>query len=105
MQKSRLAVLAAVLLAVAFGALLARAIPSAKAGGGWSCYVVDRFPDMKAAAEWKGAVQAAEGLNTIAAGTAAGTLLSLNYPTGSTAGAVLMNAQKGTVDVLCVKGD
>ena len=83
----------------ALGALAQSLVPRANAGdGGWQCYVVDRFPDMKEAAAWKGAVNYTTALNQVAANAAAGTVLNANYPVSSMGG-----TQVGGAPVLCVK--
>ncbi len=75
-------------------------IPAAQAGaGGWQCYVVDRMPDMKAAAEWKGAVAYTTGLNEVASGSPVGTVINANYPT---AGGMYGSGSSGA-PILCVK--
>ncbi len=84
----------------ALGALATSLMPTARAGdGGWQCYVVDRMPDMKAAAEWKGAVNYTTGLNQVAAGAPAGTVLNANYPTS---GGMYGTSGSGA-PILCVK--
>ena len=75
-------------------------IPIARAGSGsWQCYVVDRMPDMKAAAEWKGAVNYATGLNEVAGSAPAGTILNGTYPTS---GGMYGTGSSGA-PILCVK--
>ncbi|MDP2309887.1 MAG: hypothetical protein Q8P18_27965 [Pseudomonadota bacterium] len=75
-------------------------IPAARAGaGGWQCYVVDRMPDMKSAAEWKGAVNYTTGLNEVAANAPAGTILNGTYPTS---GGMYGSGSSGA-PILCVK--
>lgn len=89
------------LLLFGLGATASYVIPMAHAGsgGGWQCYVVDRMPDMKAAAEWKGAVNYATGLNEVAAGSPAGTILNGTYPTS---GGLYGSGSSGA-PILCVK--
>ena len=89
---------------VLFGLGIAAAsiIPTARAGasaGAWQCYVVDRMPDMKAAAEWKGAVNYATGLNEVASSAPAGTILNGTYPTS---GGMYGSGTSGA-PILCVK--
>jgi hypothetical protein len=75
-------------------------VPQARAGSGaWQCYVVDRMPDMKSAAEWKGAVNYATGLNEVASGAPAGTILNGTYPTS---GGMYGSGSSGA-PILCVK--
>lgn len=59
--------------------------------GGWGCYVVDRFPDPRVAADWESARYIKEGLDQVAPTTAAGTILTITPKSG------------GYADVLCVK--
>ncbi len=91
-----------ILAGIGISSLMEKVVPSAQAEGvGWQCYTVDRFDDLKDAQTWKGAKMAAEGLNQVAAHTAPGTLLELNFPTGGSWGG--WGAAKGSVGVLCVK--
>lgn len=80
--------------------LAARSIlPAAHAdAGGWQCYVVDRFPDMKAAAEWKGAVNYTTAMNQVAPNSPAGTVLMATYPVSSMGG-----TQVGGAPIVCSK--
>lgn len=67
----------------ALGLGLPSLVSRASAGdGAWQCYVVDRMPDMKAAAEWRGAINYATGLNEVAAGAPTGTIITTTYPAG-----------------------
>ena len=59
--------------------------------GAWGCYVVDRFPDVKAAAEWSGSVNVKQGLDQVAPNAAPGTILTITPKPG------------GYPDVVCVK--
>ena len=59
----------------------------------WSCYVVDRFPDVRDAAEWSGAQDIRKGMDQVAPAVAAGTIVTLPAKTGSGSNAA----------VLCVK--
>ena len=67
--------------------------------GGWQCYVVDRMPDMKAAAEWKGAVAYTTGLNEVASGSPVGTVINANYPTAGG----MYGSGSSSAPILCVK--
>ena len=82
------------------GMAATQVVPFARAGGGaWQCYVVDRMPDMKAASEWKGAVNYATGLNEVAGASPAGTILNGTYPTSGG----MYGASGGGAPILCVK--
>jgi hypothetical protein len=59
--------------------------------GAWGCYVADRFPDARAAAEWSGSVAVKQGLDQVAPMAATGTILTI-APKGG-----------GYPDVICVK--
>lgn len=74
----------------------------AEAGGGWTCYVTDRFPDMDEAASWKGSVKMAEGLNQVAGHVAAGEILVTELPVIKGWGGYGGNSQ-GAPSVVCVK--
>lgn len=50
--------------------------------GSWQCYVIDRLPDAKAAADWKGSKSLSDGLNAVAPGAASGTVMFMQYPVG-----------------------
>jgi hypothetical protein len=83
----------------AAGAALPSIVSRARAGdGAWQCYVVDRMPDMKAASEWKGAINYATGLNEVAAQAAPGTIITTTYPAGGG-----MYAASSGAPILCVK--
>ena len=84
--------------AIALGATLAQHLVSEAHAdpGAWQCYVVDRFPDMQAAAGWKGAVKYTEALNLVAAGAPTGTILTTEYPASG-------QTQTGNPPILCVK--
>ncbi|MFZ5476145.1 MAG: hypothetical protein ACOZNI_05165 [Myxococcota bacterium] len=69
------------------------------AGGGWQCYVVDRLPDTKAAMDWKGAKNATDGLNAVSPGSAAGTILTVQYPTSGSG----WSGTQSDVGLICVK--
>ena len=77
---------------MALGATAATWMPAAEAGttGGWSCYVMDRMPDVVSASEWRHARSYAEGLNAAAPHAASGTVV----PTFA-----------GTSAMMCVKGE
>lgn len=47
---------------------------------GWSCYIADRFPDVAAAREWRGAKETEQGLNAVAAHVPSGTVITVDYP-------------------------
>jgi len=74
--------LSLVVSVLALGVALGAAIPSATAEetGGWACYIGDKFPDVKAAGEWRGAVRVAEGLNQAASHVDRGTVITVPYP-------------------------
>ena len=74
----------------------------ATAGDGWNCYVTDRFPDMDAAASWKGSIKMAEGLNQVARHSPSGTMMVLELPVVKGWGSYGGNSQ-GAPSVLCVK--
>jgi hypothetical protein len=81
------------------GMFAQKLVPQAQAGAGlWQCYVVDRFPDMKAAAEWKGAVNYTTALNQVAPATTAGTVMMATYPVSAMGG-----SQVGGAPIVCVK--
>ena len=63
----------------------------------WQCYVVDRFPDTQAAADWRGAKNYTTALNTIAPNAATGTILNGDYPASN------WGNQTGNAPILCVK--
>lgn len=89
-----------VLAGLVVGVFAAQGISLARAAdGGWQCYVVDRLENPKDAGEWKGAVEVAQGLNSVAASVAAGTLLSVQYPVTSGFGGGLQS----DVGLICVK--
>jgi hypothetical protein len=74
--------------AVAVPATVSRAqAPSGK----WGCYVADRFPEVRAAADWGGAVKIKQGLDEAAASVPAGAILAINP------------GNVGYPDVICVK--
>ena len=78
-------------------------VPESSAGdGGWTCYVVDRFPDMDDAANWKGSVKITDGLNKVASHVPSGEMLVLELPVtkGPTFGG---SSSEGAPSVLCVK--
>lgn len=82
------------------GLTVADHLPRAHAGSGaWQCYVVDRLPDTKEAASWRGAKSTTEGLNAIAPGAAAGTVLSIQFPTAAAG----FSGTQSDVALLCVK--
>jgi len=80
--------------------LAARGMPAAQATetGIWTCYVVDRLPDVKDASDWKGAEATSKGLNATAPHAPSGTVLSVNYPTAQSFG-----SNRSDVGMLCVK--
>ncbi len=67
---------AALLVAIGFVTLPA----TANETGEWACYIGDKFPDVKAAAEWRGATKVTEGLNQTASHAARGTVITVPYP-------------------------
>ncbi|MCP4805602.1 MAG: hypothetical protein GY913_10980 [Proteobacteria bacterium] len=76
-------------------------IPTAQAEAGlWGCYVVDRLPDVKEAMGWKGATNTADGLNKVATSSPAGTILTVQYPTG---GGGWSGSTQSDVGLICVK--
>lgn len=76
-------------------------IPTAQAEAGlWGCFVVDRLPDVQEAMDWKGAKNAAEGLNKVAATSPSGTILTVQYPTG---GGGWSGSTQSDVGLICVK--
>ncbi len=87
------------LLGLIGGGLASRLVPSANAGGGWQCYVVDRLPDEAKAADWRGAKNVTDGLNKVSPGSPSGTLLTLQYPTAGAAWA----GGGGDVGLICAK--
>lgn len=92
------------LLLLAFGLLaglyVSDHLPQAQAAAGaWQCYVVDRLPDQKEAASWRGAKSTTEGLNAIAPGAPAGTVLSIQFPTAAAG----FSGTQSDVALLCVK--
>ena len=83
----------------ALGFLVATLISDASAqnAGEWQCLVVDRLPDTKDAAAWRGAVKYTEGLNAIASHAPAGTVITGDYPSGGGQG------YRQVAPVVCVK--
>jgi hypothetical protein len=69
------------LVGIALGCGASAVAPVAKSWaqpqGHWSCYVVDRFPDVQEAADWDGAANITKGLNKVATQVAPGTILAL----------------------------
>jgi hypothetical protein len=63
---------------------------SAVQNGAWRCFVIDRFPDVQDAADWKGARNMTDGMNQVATNAAAGTVISAYW-------------NSGTSSVVCVK--
>ncbi len=59
--------------------------------GQWSCYVADRFPDPREAADWSGAIALKQGLDQVAPASPPGTILAITPKSG------------GYADVVCVK--
>jgi hypothetical protein len=91
-----------VLAGLVGGYALSSHFPKAEAGaGGWACYVVDRLPDPKAAADWKGAKAVTEGLNTLSSATPSGTVLSVQYPVSGAAG--FGGSVQSDVGLICIK--
>lgn len=70
------------LLGIALGCGVSAVAPVAKSWAVpqsyWGCYVVDRFPDVQAAADWPEAREITTGLNKVAAHVATGTILALH---------------------------
>lgn len=91
---------ALVVLALFAGFGASSLVQKAEAGGGWTCYVVDRLPDEAKAADWRGAVNVAEGLNKVSPGSPAGTLLTVQYPT---AGGGWGGTSQSDVGLICAK--
>jgi|GEM_PF-1781471 len=102
MLRSALPFLAGVAIASAAAVGYFAGTTEAEAGGGWACYVTDRFPDMDKAAEWKGAVKMTEGLDQVAAHVASGTAMVLELPVVKGWGSYGGNSQ-GAPSVLCIK--
>ena len=97
--KKQLVLGGVIALALGLGLGMGLGMNTAQASdGGWSCYVVDRMPDMKEAGSWKGATKVAEGLNQAAPSAAAGTVLSVSYPTASN-----FATAQADVGMICVK--
>lgn len=86
-------ILAAAALALALFATV-RPSTATAAGGTWACYIADKFPEVKAAREWRGAQRTEEGLNQVAANVISGTVITVTYPIkagmGSQVGAPLI---------------
>ena len=80
------------------GLTVALSSANAQSESSWTCYVVDRLPDAKDAAEWKGAVKATEGLNKVAQNIAPNTIITMTYPV--TAG---FGNAGGVAPLVCVK--
>lgn len=89
-----------VFLALLAGFGAASLVQKAEAGGGWKCYVVDRLPDPAKAADWRGAVNVAEGLDKVSPGSPSGTLLTVQYPT---AGGGWAGSSQSDVGLICAK--
>ena len=96
---SKTSILLILPLAAAAGWLGAHGIPSAHAGDGWKCYVVDRLPDPTKAQDWRGAENVSAGLNKISPNTPAGTLIAVQYPTAGSGWATTQS----DVGLICVK--
>ena len=65
--------------------------------GAWACYVVDKFPNLEKAAEWRGAIDYADALSRLAPNAPEGKILVGTYPVGGLA------AGQGGAPILCVK--
>ncbi|MCO4773493.1 MAG: hypothetical protein KDA24_25900 [Deltaproteobacteria bacterium] len=100
--RSALPFLAGFAIAAAAGVGYFAGTSEAEADGGWNCYVTDRFPDMDKAAEWKGSIKMAEGLDQVAAHVPSGTMMVLELPVVKGWGGYGGNSQ-GAPSVLCVK--
>ena len=90
--KQALLVLAGIGIGCGVAAVAPLAASRAQATEGeWGCYVADRLPDARSAAEWSGAADIKAGLDQVAGHVARGTILSIAPKSG------------GYVDVVCVK--
>ncbi len=47
----------------------------------WTCFVVDRLPDVEAAARWRGARKMTESMNLVAPNAPAGSTVAVGLPT------------------------
>lgn len=47
----------------------------------WTCYVVDRLPNLEVAARWKGARKMTESMNLVAPNAPAGSTVAVGLPT------------------------
>lgn len=106
----RVSTLVALAMGVGMGLALAWAAPAlagkdedavsgVPTSGKWQCYVNDRFPDLSAAASWRGAINMAEGLNQAAAHSPVGTVITASYPAAATG----FGNAAGFTSVSCVK--
>jgi hypothetical protein len=78
-KKSALLVLSGIFIGCGAAAVAPTGLSRAQNNAGaWGCYVADRFPDMKSAAEWGRSDKIREGLDQVAANAAAGTILAIN---------------------------
>jgi hypothetical protein len=59
--------------------------------GGWRCYVVDRFPDVREAGDWHGARKMSEGMNQVAPQSPPGTVITALWSAGSSSIACVKN--------------
>ncbi len=93
------------LFAVVACSALAWSVNESRAGdGSWTCYVSDRFPDMEDAANWKGSVQVAAGLNKVASHVPAGAILVLELPVRKSGwGNMGGSYSEGAPSVVCIK--
>jgi len=85
-------------------ALAVHLVPEGQADDGtWACYVADRFPDMDEAAEWKGSIRVAQGLNKVASHAPTGQILVLELPVTRGWGVIGGGGGQGAPSVVCVK--